>query len=114
MILTVESLYKEQDEAERQEGMNLPMFSRSGKSTASQYIVFQNKKENDAESKVAKIIYRGDDSKGPGKKQGLEGVSEQSSESDDDEGSVPHDFQSKAQDTKIPAKKDGKGQAIKP
>ena len=49
-----------------------------------------------------------------GKKQGLEGVSEQSSESDDDEGSVPYDFQSKAQDTKIPAKKDGKGQAIKP
>ena len=36
----------------------LPMFSRSGKSTSSNYLVFQNKSSNTAQSKVASIIYR--------------------------------------------------------
>ena len=95
MILTVESQYQNQDESDRQDGMKLPMFSRSGKSPTSQYIVFQNKKDNEVESKVAKIIYRGDDQP-KNKKKGLEGVSENSSENDDDEDeSCPNDFKTK-------------------
>jgi hypothetical protein len=68
--------------------MNLPMFSRSGKSTSSQYLVFQSKKENEIESKVAKIIYRGDDNRTK-KNNELEGVEENSSEEDEDDNSLP-------------------------
>jgi hypothetical protein len=70
------------------------MFSRSGKSTNNQYVVFQNKGDNEVESKVAKIIYRGDDQNNRNKKKGLEDVSENSSENDEDE-SVPNDFKTK-------------------
>lgn len=85
------------------------MFSRSGKSTNNQYVVFQNKGDNEVESKVAKIIYRGDDQNNRNKKKGLEDVSENSSENDEDE-SVPNDFKTKVQDNKPLTNKKGDDQ----
>ena len=45
------------------DGSLFTMLSRPGKSTTALYMAFQNKDDNQAESKVAQIIYRGDKKK---------------------------------------------------